>query len=101
MVRVSIPTKQSITQSICRRRILASASSLFIRTRSAGRGLGTLIAATLFAGTFCVLAQTTLFGSLKKDETIVFDLLKGDEINPLYVYLINRRVCEEGDKYHG
>jgi hypothetical protein len=81
MVRFSTPTKQCITQFIYRRRILASASS-FIRTRSAGR-LVTLIA-TLFGGTFCVLAQTILFGSSKEDETILFGLLKEAESHPLH-----------------
>ena len=81
MVRVSSPTKQSITQYIYRSNILAYASS-FIRTRSAGR-LVTLIA-TLFGGTFCVLAQTILFGSSKEDETILFGLLKEAESHPLH-----------------
>ena len=81
MVRFSTPTKQSITQYIYRSNILASASS-FIRTRSAGR-LVTLIA-TLFGGTFCVLAQTILFGSSKEDETILFGLLKEAESHPLH-----------------
>ena len=59
MVRVFTPTKQSITQYIRRRRILASEWS-FIRTRS--RRQFTLTATLFVFGAF-FLARTILFGS--------------------------------------